>query len=81
MNSFPLDRLLFPEKRHSDIKAESLSELWGLVPSALKRHFLQTLKMEQDPPSCHLIGVISQITCIISSAYKGNLQLIHVIMI
>ena len=46
-----------------------------LVPR--KRNFWRTLKMKQYPPSYHLVEFITQITCIISSAYEDGLQLMN----
>ena len=37
--------------------------------------------MEQNPSSYHLVNVIANIACIISIAYKGNLQWIHFMLI
>ena len=81
MNSFLLNRLFFPASNILISQLNPCLNSGGLVPSALKRHFCQPLKMEQDPPSCHLVDVISQISCMISSAYKGYFQLIHFMLI
>ena len=80
MNIFLLDRPLFPASGILISQLNTCLNSGELVPSALKWYFWQPLKMKQDLPSCHLVDVITQLSCIISSAYKGDLQLIHFIL-
>ena len=59
MSSFPINGLLFTA---SDILVSHLNPCMnsgGLVPKELKLLFWQPLKMEQDPPSCQLVDIIS----------------------
>ena len=80
-NTFLLGVLLFLVSDTLILRLNPCLNSGESVPSVLKRHFWRILKMEQDLPSCHLVDVISQIACIISSAYKDGLQLIHFMLI
>ena len=65
MNSFLLSVIFFPGSDTLILWLNPCINSGILVTSVLKRHFWQPLKMEQDPPSWHLVDVIAQIVCII----------------